>query len=519
MAGDSHNQKQYPVALSPRDGMLPPQDLEAERSLLGGLLLDPSSISRVIDIGLAPQDFYREANGKIFEAICELSARSEPVDLVTLSAHLRNKGAFEEIGATPYLTSLFGDAFSSAHVGQYGKIVAEKSTLRRLISASNKIIEESFTGVDQMDDFLDQVEQQLFEVTNAKTRPTVVGIREVLAGNLTRIQMLAEKNSAVTGLPTGFKDFDRITSGLQGGQLIIIAARPAMGKTSLALNIAENAAIHAGAGVAIFSLEMSKEELGFRFLTSLAKVDASDLKIGRLKERDWKVLTAAANKLSECRIFVDDTAALSVLELRSRCRRIQSEHGLELVVVDYLQLMRGSSRPGKGGGDNREREISEISRGLKALAKELRVPVIALSQLNRGVEARTDKRPMLSDLRESGAIEQDADIVTFVYRDEVYNKESEDKGKAEFIIAKHRAGAVGTVRLTWDAAYTAFGNEDAGMVGSPLPAGSFDMPQGGGSFGSPSRQNQGSGGALPHGDLPGPGGSKRPGSGFDLPNF
>lgn len=471
---------------APSGPRLPPQNLEAERSLLGGLLLDPAALNKVIDSGLSSEDFYRDANGKIFECVCDLSAKSEPVDLVTLSAQLRNKGLFDQIGGSAYLTSLFEEAFSSAHVNQYAKIIKEKAVLRKIIGASNEIVESAYTGVEDLEEFLDGVETSIFEVTNSKVRPSVFAIRQVVAENMQRIQELSEKDSVVTGLATGFADFDKMTSGLQPGQLVIIAARPAMGKTSLALNMAENAAIHSKCSVAVFSLEMAKEELGFRFLTSLAKVDASELKIGRLKDRDWKALAKAASTLSECKIFVDDTPAISVLELRARCRRVQAEHGLNLIVVDYLQLMRGTSKPGRGGGDNREREISEISRGLKALAKELRVPVVALSQLNRGLESRTDKRPMLSDLRESGAIEQDADIVAFVYRDEVYNKESEDKGKAEFIIAKHRAGGVGTIRLTWDAQFTAFSDDEPsdrftsmGAAPSPMDAGGdvFRAPQ------------------------------------------
>ena len=488
---------------------LPPQNLEAERSLLGGLLLDNLALSKVLDSGLSVVDFYRDAHSKIFESICELSAKSEPVDLVTLTAQLRNKGIFEEVGGSAYLTSLFDEAFSSAHVVHYSKIVREKSILRRLISTSNEIIETAYQGVENIEEYLDGIEKSIFEVTDNKIRASVVGIRQILVDNMHRIQELSEKNAIVTGLATGFKELDRMTSGMQAGQLIIIAARPAMGKSSLALNIAQNVATHSKASVVVFSLEMAKEELGFRFLTSLAKVDASDLKIGRLKDRDWKALTKAAGILGEAKIFVDDTAAISVLEMRSRCRRVQAEGGLDLIIVDYLQLMRGHSKMQKGQ-DNREREISEISRGLKALAKELRVPVIALSQLNRGVEARSDKRPLLSDLRESGAIEQDADIVSFVYRDEVYNKDTEDRGKAELIIAKHRAGAVGTIRLSWDPQFTAFSDDD-GPTDSGRQALNYSSAPSAGDFfedeGPPQPQLSNRAG----------GSSKK--GGLDLPNF
>ena len=483
---------------------LPPQDLEAERSLLGGLLLDNTALGKIIDLGLQPEDFYRDAHGKVFEAVMALSSRSEPVDIVTLSAHLRSAALYDQVGGAQFLTSLFEESFSSAHVAHYAKIVKDRSTLRKIIASANNMIETSYNGVENMEEFLDSVERMVFEVTSDNTKAAAIGIREILMENMHRIQELAEKNATVTGLATGIREFDRMTSGLQPGQLLIIAARPAMGKTSLALNMAEHAAVHGKASVAVFSLEMAREELGFRFLTSLAKVDASALKVGRLKDRDWKALTKAASTLGECRIFIDDTAAISVLEMRSRCRRIQAEHGINLVIVDYLQLMRGTSKPGKGGADSREREISEISRGLKSLAKELRVPIIALSQLNRGVESRTDKRPMLSDLRESGAIEQDADMVAFVYRDEVYNKESEDKGKAEFILAKHRAGSVGTVRLNWDAQFTAFSNEDEGYGDPYAGAGSPGIGPGGPSGAS-------SGGSRPMFPKKGPG--------IDLPNF
>lgn len=464
---------------------LPPHSLEAERSVLGGLLLDSNAFHKVIDVNLELRDFYREAHGKIFEVIQELVARSEPVDLITLSTALKNKNLMEQVGGMSYLTGLFEESYSSAHIVHYAKIVKEKATLRRMISTLNELSEKAFSGVDQLEEFLDFVEKSIFEVTDSKLRQTYTGIKQVLIQNMQMIQELAERKATVSGLTTGFRDLDEKTSGLHPGNLLIIAGRPAMGKTSFVLNIAERAAMKAQAAVVVFSLEMSKEELGFRFLTSLSKVDASKLKTGKLNARDWDGLTRAAGALGEMKIFIDDTPALNVLEMRSRCRRIQADHGLNLVIVDYLQLMRGNSK-GMKGADSREREISEISRSLKALAKELRVPVIALSQLNRSVESRPDKRPMLSDLRESGAIEQDADIVAFVYRDEVYNKESEDKGIAEIIIAKHRAGSVGTVRLAWIPESTAFEdlaapyyhqNMDApSPTVTPIRKGPLDLP-------------------------------------------
>lgn len=434
---------------------IPPHSLEAERSVLGALLLDSNAYGKVLDVGLDANDFYREAHGRIYESIQDLAARSEPIDLITLTTTLKNKSAYDLVGGSSYLTGLFEESYSSAHVLHYSKIVKEKAILRRLISTLNDLGERAYGGVEDMEEFLDFAEKSIFEVTDSKIRQSFASIKQILMLNMQSIEELAQKKTNVTGLTTGFRDLDEKTSGLHPGNLVIIAGRPAMGKTSFVLSMAERAAVRQKASVALFSLEMAKEELGGRFLSGLAKVDAYRLKTGKLQDRDWKNLTKAAGVLSETKIFIDDTPALNVLEMRARCRRLQSEHGLSLIIVDYLQLMRGNTKGGKGV-DSREREISEISRSLKALAKELRVPVIALSQLNRGVESRPDKRPMLSDLRESGAIEQDADIVAFVYRDEVYNKESEDKGVAEIIIAKHRAGSTGTVRLAWQPEFTSF---------------------------------------------------------------
>lgn len=479
---------------------VPPQNLEAERSVIGALMIDNAAFHKVLDVGLEPEDFYRESHGRIFEAIKDLQSRGQPVDIITLGDALKNRGTIELVGGLAYLTGLFEDSYSSAHVVHYSKIVKEKAILRRLISASFDLAGRAHDGVEDIEEFLDFAEKAIFDVTDSKIRNSFTEIKQILMENMHSIQELAEKKVSITGLPTGFTDLDEKTSGLHPGQLVVIAGRPAMGKTSFALNIAENAAIQAKASVAIFSLEMSKEELGFRFLTSLAKVDASRLKVGRLQERDWKELAKASKKLSETKIFIDDTPALTVLEMRSRCRRLLSEHGLSLVIVDYLQLMRGTTKGGKAA-DSREREISEISRSLKALAKELRVPVIALSQLNRGLEGRPDKRPMLSDLRESGAIEQDADIVAFVYRDEVYNRDTQDKNIAEIIVAKHRSGGVGAVRLVWQPEFTVFTNlaHDHYAVERPMPGAT--------SSGGPGDEGPRSGG-----------GSYRKG-GLDLPNF
>ncbi|MBI3543416.1 MAG: replicative DNA helicase, partial [Deltaproteobacteria bacterium] len=467
---------------------IPPHSTEAERSVLGALLLDSNAYSKVSDTGLEAIDFYREAHGKIFEAIQDLVGRAEPVDLITLTTNLKNRNTFEQIGGSPYLTGLFEDSYSSAHVTHYSKIVKEKAILRRMISTANDLVEKAYGGVENVEEYLDLTEKSVFEVTDTKLRQSFSPIRQILVENIHMLESLADKKSTITGLATGFKDLDEKTSGLHPGNLVIVAGRPAMGKTSFVLNIAERAAIRNKASVAVFSLEMAKEELGMRLLSGVARIDASRLKTGRLGDHDWKNLTRAAGQLSASKIFIDDTPAITVLEMRSRCRRLLADHGLNLIIVDYLQLMRGSAK-GMKGPQNREGEISEISRSLKALAKELRCPVIALSQLNRSVESRPDKRPMLSDLRESGAIEQDADIVSFVYRDEVYNKETEDKGIAELILAKHRAGSTGTVRLRWQAEFTAFDDLTD----------EFRMPAG---YGAGAESFQGPGSGLPDGFPP-----------------
>ena len=486
---------------------IPPHSLDAERSVLGALMLDNNAYSKVSDIGLEAQDFYREAHGKIFEAIQDLVGRSEPVDIITLSTNLKNRNTYDQIGGTSYLTGLFEDSYSSAHVTHYSRIVKEKAMLRRLISVNYDLADRAFSGVENIEEFLDLAEKSIFEVTDSKLRQSFSSIKSILMENMQTLQELAEKKETITGLATGYRDLDEKTSGLHPGQLIIIAGRPAMGKTSFVLNIAERAAVRSKASVAVFSLEMAKEELGLRLLSGLARVDATRLKTGRLQDRDWKALTKAAGQLGDCKIFIDDTPAITVLEMRSRCRRLLADHGLDLIIVDYIQLMRGNTKGGKGM-DSREREISEISRSLKALAKELRCPVIGLSQLNRSVESRPDKRPMLSDLRESGAIEQDADIVAFVYRDEVYNKETEDKGIAEIIMAKHRAGSVGTIRLAWIAENTAFEN---------LAADSYSQHMGSGATAHDSYAGN-KGGGMPGGGDSFPVPSPRKGN-LDLPDF
>jgi replicative DNA helicase len=449
-------------------GLVPPHSLEAERSVLGAILLQNDSIHRVLEIGLEARDFYRESHQKIFEVLLVLSERGEPVDLVTLTSALRDRNSFEQVGGSPALTSLFEDSFGVGHVMHYAKIVREKAIVRRVIETCNEVSSLAFDGVEDTEAFLDEAERKIFSVADSRETKGFASMREILVANMHAIEELAQKKSDVIGLSTGFDDFDKLTSGLRPGQLIILAARPAMGKTSLFLSAAQNIAMTGKSVVAIFSLEMSQEELGFRFLSGLARIDAKRLKIGRLQDRDWPKLAQAADTLSKSKIYIDDSGDLTVMDIRSRCRRLLlQEKRLDLIVIDYLQLMKGSKAASKGDG-SREREISEISRNLKNLAKELKVPVIALSQLNRGVESRPNKRPMLSDLRESGAIEQDADMVCFIYRDEVYNKETEDRGIAELIVAKHRAGETDTIRLAWLPEYTLFANLAQNSPGTPV---------------------------------------------------
>lgn len=429
---------------------VPPHHLEAEQAVLSGILIDSEALGRVIEI-IGAEDFYRESHRKIFQAMIALYQKSEPTDMLMVSNELTSRGELEAVGGSSYLATLVDYLPSSAPIVSYSKIVKEKSMLRSLINAATEIIAKGYEGSDDVDRFLDDAEKIIFQVSEKKLRQSFYPVKDIVKDAFKAIETLYEKKEAVTGVATGFKDLDKMTCGLQPSDLIIIAGRPSMGKTAFALNIAEYAACERKTCVAVFSLEMSKEQLVQRMLCGAAKVDGSKLRGGFLKESDWPKLTRAAGKLSEAPFYIDDTPALSVLEMRAKARRLKREQGLGMIVVDYLQLMRGLS-----SGESREREISEISRGLKALAKELSVPVIALSQLNRSVESRTDKRPQLSDLRESGAIEQDADVIAFIYRDEVYNKATPDRGVAEIIIGKQRNGPIGTARLAFLHEYTRF---------------------------------------------------------------
>lgn len=423
---------------------VPPQNVEAESCVLGGILLENDAINRVLEI-LMPEDFYRESHRKIFRAMIELSDRSEPVDLITLSDFLKARGDLEAVGGSAYLASLAELVPTAANIGHYGRIVREKAILRHLIHAATEIATRGFEEQNNVDEFLDAAEKVIFDISEKKVKASFVAIGDMIKDSLKTVEKLYERKEMVTGVPTGFKDLDKLTAGFQPSDLIVVAGRPSMGKTAFCLNIAAYAAF-AGVGVAVFSLEMAKEQLVLRMLCSEARVDNSKVRAGYLGERDFPKLANAAARLHEARIYIDDTPAISVLELRAKARRLvrDREKKVGLIMVDYLQLMRGM-----GNASNREQEISEISRSLKALAKELSVPVVAISQLNRRVEDRGDKRPMMADLRESGAIEQDADVIAFIYRDEVYNSKSQDRGIAEIIVAKQRNGPIDTVQLAF----------------------------------------------------------------------
>jgi replicative DNA helicase len=428
-------------------GRIPPQNLEAEESILGGLLVDPESINKVVDL-INTEDFYKDAHGKIYDAMVGLYEKNEPIDIVTVSSSIRDKGILDKIGGVTYLNTLVDLMPSAANITQYAKMVREKALLRNLINVATEIVEKGFDLDVNVDGYIDDAEKMIFQVSERKFRPSFYSVKDIVVDNVKIIERLYEKKQTVTGVPTGFTELDKMTSGFQPSDLIVIAGRPSMGKTALSMNIAQYVAtMRDGAvPVGIFSLEMSKEQLVTRLLSSESEVDHSKLRTGTLSSSEWPKLAQAAGKLSEALIFIDDSPSMSVLDLRARARRLKKEHGLGLVVVDYLQLMKGRAAV----TDKREQEIAEISRFLKSLAKELHIPVIAISQLNRMVEQREDKRPRLADLRESGAIEQDADVIIFIYRDEIYNKDKEsNKGIAEIVIGKQRNGPTGTVELAF----------------------------------------------------------------------
>ena len=429
---------------------VPPQNLEAESSVLGGILLENDAINVVLEL-LRTGDFYRESHRKIFRAMIELADRSEPVDIITLSECLKNRGELEAVGGSAYLASLNDFVPTAANISYYARIVREKSILRHLINAATEVATKGYDGTGNVEELLDSAEKAIFDITEQRIKGSFVKVGDMMKDSIKMVEKLFERKTMITGVPTGFKDLDTKTAGLQPADLIIVAARPGMGKTAFSLNIASHAAF-SGYGVAVFSLEMAKEQLALRLLCSEARVDNSKVRTGYLSDRDFPKLATAAGRLHDALIFVDDTPAISVLELRAKARRIarDREKKLGLIIVDYLQLMRGT-----GAAQNREQEISEISRSLKALAKELNVPVLAVSQLNRRVEDRNDKTPQLSDLRESGAIEQDADVIAFIYREAAYNPKSDDN-TATITIAKQRNGPTGDLTLTFLREFTRF---------------------------------------------------------------
>lgn len=433
---------------------VPPQNPQAEASLIGALLMDKDAIIKIADI-VHSEDFYVEKNGLIFDAIIKLFEKREPLDVVTLSEELEKQGILKEIGGGSYLTDLVNGVPSASHVVQYAQIVAQKATLRRLIEAASQINSMAYNEEDQLDSLLDNAERTLFDVSQKHLRQNFVSIKDVLAESFDRLDSLHKDKDSIRGIPTGFKGIDNVLAGLQKSDLIILAARPSMGKTSLALNIAQNVATKQGVPVGIFSLEMSKEQLIDRLLASEAGIDSWKLRTGNLEDKDFEKINKAMGVLAEAPLYIDDSAMANVMEMRTKARRLQSEHDLGLIVIDYLQLMSG-----RAGSDNRVQEISEISRGLKGLARELNVPVIALSQLSRSVEQRNPKIPQLSDLRESGSIEQDADVVMFIYREDYYAKETEKKNIAEVLIKKHRNGPTGDVELFFQPEQTLFRSID-----------------------------------------------------------
>lgn len=446
--------KKTSTSNDPAFNKLPPQSIEAEESILSTILLDNSTLLDVLEL-LKPEDFYRTAHQKIFTAIDTLFSKAEPVDLITLTNELRDNDQLEEIGGAAYLARLVDTVPSAINVRHYASIVRDKSALRRLIAKSAEIMQRCYEDAGDFDRVLDFAEGAVFEISEGKHHAAFHPISKIIESNIDALEERQGNRALVTGIPTGFSRLDHMTSGLQGSDLIILAARPAMGKTALALNLASNAAFKSNVPVAVFSLEMSKEQLSMRMLCSEARVDASRVRSGFLNPDDWNRITEAAGALSEAPIYIDDSPDISATSIRTKSRRLKMDKDLGLIIVDYLQLMRGHHNT-----ERRDLEISEISRSLKLLAKELNVPVLALSQLNRKLEERSDKRPQLSDLRESGALEQDADLVAFIYRDEVYNKDENNpnKGTAEIILAKQRSGPTGIVPLTFLGAYTRFEN-------------------------------------------------------------
>ncbi len=468
--------------MQPKDGLMtpareevlhkvPPQNLEAEQAVLGAVLLENGAFPKVLE-NIKEKHFYREAHRKIFLAMQDLFERNEPIDLLTLTDRLRKHSSLEEVGGEAYLAALVDAVPTAAGAVHHSRLVKEKALLRDLISAATEIIARGYEGTDEVESFIDQAERVIFEISQDRISQSFVSMNDVLKSTFKTIEELYERKELVTGVPTHFTDFDRLTAGLQPSDLIIIAGRPSMGKTAFALSIAQNVGTQSKLPVGVFSLEMSREQLVIRLLCSLARIDIQRLRTGFLEKNDWPRLTTAAGKLAEAPIYIDDSAALTALDIRARSRRLHAERGLSLIVVDYLQLIRG-----RGRIENRQQEITEITRSLKELAKELNVPVIALSQLSRQVEQREGHRPQLADLRESGAIEQDADVVAFIYRPEVYERDDDRRreleGEAEIIVAKQRNGPIGNIPVSFIKEYARFesrvGHEYHEPMDEPVP--------------------------------------------------
>jgi len=430
---------------------VPPQNVEAEQAVIGAVLLQPEALITAME-RIRSEDFYSVAHQRIYEAMIELGESNQPVDLITLTAHLQDQGLLEEIGGVSYLAKVANAVPTAANVDYYAQIVEEKSMLRRLIRTATNIVTDGYANSEDVAVLLSDAEKKILEISNRRSSSGFISIRDVLMEVFEKVEFLYSNRGGTTGIPSGFVDLDRMTAGFQRSDLIIVAARPSVGKTAFALNIAQNVGVRARETVAIFSLEMSAAQLVQRMICAEANVDAQRMRTGHLEGDDWEKLTMAIGALSEAQIFIDDTPGITVADIRAKCRRLKKEKGLGMILIDYLQLIQGRGK----AGENRQQEVSEISRTLKQIARELEVPVIALSQLSRGVEQRQDKRPMMSDLRESGSIEQDADIVSFLYRDDYYDKESEKKNIIEIIIAKQRNGPVGTVELVFLKQYNKF---------------------------------------------------------------
>ncbi len=430
----------------------PPRNIEAEQATIGSMLLDKDAIVKAIDI-LTAEEFYKDAHRIIFETVVSMYEKGEPIDLVTVTEQLRRRGSLEQIGGISYITTLANMVPTAANVEYYARIVKEKAIYRSLVRVGTGIVALGYEGAEDVELALDQSEQMIFSLSQQRGKQGIADIKAVLVGTFERIEKLYESKGRVTGVPTGFTDLDTMLTGLQPSDLIIVAARPSMGKTSLALNVAAHAAINESIPVVIFSLEMSREQLAMRLLSAEAKVDGQRLRRGQLVDEDWKRLSYGLGRLSEAPIFIDDSPSLTALEIRAKARRLKVEHGLGLVLVDYLQLIQG-----RGRTESRQQEIAEITRSLKSLARELRVPVLALAQLSRAVETASERRPLLSHLKESGEIETSADVVAFIYREDYYNKSAQKQNIAEIIVAKQRNGPTGSVELMWHKEYTRFEN-------------------------------------------------------------